>query len=229
MSVPTPTPTNRPTREPAREPNGRDAEREEGRGLLWLQLECVLDRLSEGCIVIDADARVLHANRRARELLRRANAPAGSPGRLEFADARTQRAFRLALVATPDVDPAEHSARNFLVRDAAGATRARASVETLRRRRDAEGLPERYLVSLHEVPQHSRVSTRTLRALYGLTPSEARVASEVVAAGSIPELARRLALSKNTVKTHLRHTFRKCEVTTLAQLTALIATGPREQ
>jgi hypothetical protein len=29
------------------------------------------------------------------------------------------------------------------------------------------------------------------------------------------------------VKTHLRRTFRKCEVNSLAQLTALIATGPR--
>jgi DNA-binding CsgD family transcriptional regulator len=43
----------------------------------------------------------------------------------------------------------------------------------------------------------------------------------------VPELAERLELSRNTVKTHLRRVFRKCEVSSLAQLAALVATGPR--
>ena len=52
------------------------------------------------------------------------------------------------------------------------------------------------------------------------------VASQVVTVKSLAELADRLSLSRNTVKTHLRQVFRKCEVGTFAQLTALIATGP---
>jgi DNA-binding CsgD family transcriptional regulator len=191
-------------------------------------LETVLDRLSEGTIVIDAVGRVLHANRRARELLVTVREGGVPSGRLVFRNPRTQRAFEQTLQAPADEDGRTSSAaRGFLVRDAAGTTLARAWVEPLHRRSAASDAPSRFLVSLHHLPQHTRVSTDTLRALYGLTPSEARVAAHVVAAGSVDELSTQLDLSRNTVKTHLRRTFRKCEVKSLAQLTALIATGPR--
>ncbi len=190
-------------------------------------LETVLDRLSEGTIVIDAVGRVLHANRRARELLVAVREGGVPSGRLVFRNPRTQRAFEQTLQGPADEDGRSPKSRGFLVRDAGGTTLARAWVEPLHRRSAESDAPSRFLVSLHQLPQHTRVSTDTLRALYGLTPSEARVAAHVVAAGSVDELSTQLDLSRNTVKTHLRRTFRKCEVKSLAQLTALIATGPR--
>jgi DNA-binding CsgD family transcriptional regulator len=178
--------------------------------------------------VIDASAKLLYANRRARELLavvRDMDAPSGL---LSFADRRTQRTFVQTLRGPLDEDRDDDTrAHGFLVRDRGGHTVARAWIEPLQRRSRDDGAPRRFLVSLHQLPQHAHISADTLRALYGLTPSEARVAAQVVAAGSVQELSERLALSRNTVKTHLRRTFRKCEVNSLAQLTALIATGPR--
>jgi DNA-binding CsgD family transcriptional regulator len=196
---------------------------------LLAQLEIVLDRMADGMVVVDSRARIVHANRRAREILASTSARRPIAGALSFADVRTQDALERALASLRDEthDPdAEHCRRTFLVRDAAGTTVARAAVEPLQRRTAEATAPDRFLVTLHQLPHEARFSVDALRSLYGLTPSEARVAAHVVGAASLTQLAERLALSRNTVKTHLRRTFRKCEVKSLAQLTALIATGP---
>jgi DNA-binding CsgD family transcriptional regulator len=44
---------------------------------------------------------------------------------------------------------------------------------------------------------------------YGLTQAEARVALAASSGGTIPEMAAQLALSQNTIKTHLRKVFAK--------------------
>lgn len=193
---------------------------------LLAQLEIVLDRMPDGMVVVDARGRIVHANRRAREVLACTASPRSASGALAFADARTQDALERALAAGPEGFEDEECRRTFLLRNARGQTVARASVEPLQRRNTDAPTSGRFLVTFHQLPHEARVSADALRALYGLTPSEARVAAQVVGAASLTELAERLALSRNTVKTHLRRTFRKCEVKSLAQLTALIATGP---
>lgn len=192
---------------------------------LRMQLEIALDRVNDGVVLIDAAARVLHANRQAREFLTRRQRGAGNGGTLRFVHPRTQDAFQKALHLSQCAAAApEPSQREFLVLGDSHATIARAAVEPLRRTSTAES--GTFLVSLHLQPQDAQVSPRTLAALYGLSPGEARVASQVVTVKSLAELANRLSLSRNTVKAHLRQVFRKCEVGTFAQLTALIATGP---
>ena len=192
---------------------------------LRMQLEIALDRVSDGVVLIDAAAHVLHVNRQAREFLTRRQRGAGNGGTLTFVHPRTQNAFRKALHLSQNTGEApEPSQREFLVLSDAHATIARAAVEPLRRTSTTDS--GTFLLSLHLQPQDAQVSPRTLASLYGLSPGEARVASQVVTVKSLADLADRLSLSRNTVKTHLRQVFRKCEVGTFAQLTALIATGP---
>jgi DNA-binding CsgD family transcriptional regulator len=194
-------------------------------GRLLSQLEIVLDRLNEGTLVIDDGARVLYANRRAREMLGQVRDLRAPSGRLAFVHGGTQASFQRALAATDDVGGTARP-RGFLVYRRDGTTLARAWLEPLQRRRLDTTLSVRLLLSLHALPQHAQVSADMLQSLYGLTASEARVAAQVVSAASVAELAERLHVSPNTVKTHLKRTFRKCEVSSLAQLTALIASGP---
>ena len=192
------------------------------------ELEFVLDRITDGMIVIDHRARVLHANRPARELLDRVRDATSASGELSFTHRLTQFAFERALAQSGprDCEDADVS-RQFLVRDSTGSTVARASVEPLQRRRSGQAIVSTHLVSLHRQPEVAEVSAGSLSALYGLTTSEARVAAAAIAARSIDDLASRLELSRNTVKTHLKSVFRKCEVCSFAQLAALVATGPR--
>jgi DNA-binding CsgD family transcriptional regulator len=183
---------------------------------LGLSLEIVLDSLADGTVVVDRAARVLHANRPARELLAAARPGSSGGGLLRFSHPRTQAAFERALA-----EPGE-----FLVYAPDGDVVARASLRPLTRnshRMDTSAL----LLCLRSQPRRARVCAASLQALYGLTPAEARVAAGVVGSGSIRELASRLDLSENTVKSHLKRVFRKCEVQSVAELSALVATGPR--
>ncbi len=210
-------------------------------------LDAVLNRIAEGIIVIDAGGRVLHLNRAARELLSRLQAPRNPGGLLAFADRGTQRAFEHALAACGAVpqsaldaqldawaetadwnsDDAPAAPRQFLVRDVAGLVLARATLESLQRCTRANSEVPQWLVTLHARPADTRVCDQALRALYGLTDAESRVAATVVLAGQVEALATRLRVSRNTVKSHLKQVFRKCGVSSLAELAALVATGPR--
>jgi DNA-binding CsgD family transcriptional regulator len=185
--------------------------------VLGLSLEIVLDSLPDGTVVVDRDARVLHANRPARELLARARHGAQGSGRLQFPHAATQAAFERALR-----QPGE-----FLVHAPDGEVVARASVQALSRnplRPEGEGT---LLLCLRSLPRRTRVHADSLRGLYGLTPAEARVAAGLVGSSSLRELAYQLELSENTVKSHLKRVFRKCDVQSTVELSALVATGPR--
>jgi DNA-binding CsgD family transcriptional regulator len=190
-------------------------------------------------IVVDATARVLHANRPARELLGRVRDVAAASGALAFGDRPTQFAFERALAACDapcaagglddDDDDEPPPARHFLVRDPRGALVARAAVEPLQRTPGGASHGAARLVTLHPRPDEAEICPDALRALYGLTPAETRIAALVIGAPCVDELARRAGLSRNTVKTHLKGVFRKCEVTSLGQLAALVATGPRRR
>lgn len=197
---------------------------------LGLSLEIVLDSISDGTVVVDDRARLLHANRPARELLSDARSGAVGTGRLAFAHPSTQAAFERALARchsrAEDLSH-EQRASEFLVMDADGSVIARAALRPLQRNRFQHGGAAASLLCLHGQPHGTRVRTDSLRGLYGLTEAEARVAAQVVTAGSLREVAARLEISANTVKSHLKRIFLKCEVASLAQLSALVATAPR--
>ena len=58
---------------------------------------------------------------------------------------------------------------------------------------------------------------------YRLTPTELRVLLSIVDVGGIPEVARALGISENTVRTHVDHLFEKTGATRQAELVKLVA------
>jgi DNA-binding CsgD family transcriptional regulator len=58
---------------------------------------------------------------------------------------------------------------------------------------------------------------------YGLTQAEARVALAASSGGTIPEIASQLALSQNTIKTHLRKVFAKTATNRQTELVRLMS------
>ena len=61
-----------------------------------------------------------------------------------------------------------------------------------------------------------------------LTPTEVEVATLVHRGATNPEIARTLVMSVNTVKTHIAHMFSKLDITSRAELAAIVATRSRE-
>jgi DNA-binding CsgD family transcriptional regulator len=65
-----------------------------------------------------------------------------------------------------------------------------------------------------------------LARLYNLTPREAAVAALLLKGRSPSEAADELAMTENTVRTHIRHVFNKTGVERLADLVRLLMQGP---
>jgi len=78
-----------------------------------------------------------------------------------------------------------------------------------------------------DVDEQRDISTDVLRELYALTPAQAQVARSLFAGRSVEESAAALKLSLNTVRTHLKQIFTRCEVQSQAELLHLLAQGPQ--
>jgi DNA-binding CsgD family transcriptional regulator len=65
-----------------------------------------------------------------------------------------------------------------------------------------------------------------LARLYGFTMREAAVAALLVQGHSPSEVADKLAMTENTVRTHIRHLFNKMRVERMSDLIRLIMQGP---
>lgn len=82
------------------------------------------------------------------------------------------------------------------------------------------------LVSLHRHTRARRISRGFFASAFHLTASEAEVVVQLFDGLSIPVVASRLGVSINTVKTHLKNVFMKCEVRSQGELIKLVALGP---
>src|SRR5262245_1337921 len=85
---------------------------------------------------------------------------------------------------------------------------------------------ERFLVEIHEAVT-APIAPDVLRELFGLTATEAIVASSLTGNCDVNELSRQLEVSTNTIRTHIRSIYAKCEVQSLPQLMQLFAICPR--
>jgi DNA-binding CsgD family transcriptional regulator len=70
------------------------------------------------------------------------------------------------------------------------------------------------------------LAARVLHQVYNLTESQAEVARSLYAGRSVEDTALALNLSLNTIRTHLKHIFTKCEVSSQAELLHMLALGP---
>jgi DNA-binding CsgD family transcriptional regulator len=86
---------------------------------------------------------------------------------------------------------------------------------------NAEGQPQQpsdlFVLTIGDSPP-STVLREDLRAAYGLTAAESAVAAELYTGKSLARVAEVLGLSVNTVKTHVKRVFRKCNVRSHVQL-----------
>ena len=78
---------------------------------------------------------------------------------------------------------------------------------------------------LSDPERQAVASAEHLRALYKLSPTEARVAWLVTRSGSIGRAAKSLGLAPETVRTHLKHIYAKTGVNRQSALAHLLATA----
>jgi len=203
--------------------------------------KAILDKLDRGVVLLDVDGRVLDSNAIGRAVLANGKCLLVRKDRIAFADGETDSQFDRLLKANGGAradgkaarktgEKAEPSAgkatRVFaakIKRPGAVPCRVLVTPVTL----DGEAHTAGFLALIYAPAARRDITPEVLLEIYGLTRAQADVARQLYAGLSVEETAVRLGLSLNTVRTHLKQIFSKCEVQSQAELMHTLALGPQ--
>jgi DNA-binding CsgD family transcriptional regulator len=182
-----------------------------------------LDTLSVAVFVVNAQARVLHANRTASTMLDDGDAVKRERSHLSTAQPAATKALLAAIARAARSDSALGAAGiGVPIKSRSGAALV-AHVLPLNPAHAARdwvpgGVAAVFVAGATAGP---RVPVETLMSLFDLTPAEARVVVEMTTGRSIEQAAEALGIAKGTVKTHLSRIFAKTGTTRQGELIAL--------
>lgn len=191
-----------------------------------------LDRLSSAVVLLDAGGATTFVNRRAEQLLRRADlvtvrGGAGQAQRLQLAPAlqaqqpALQALIERALQGAADED--EHFSQALVLLDAEARPACVVQAAPLGAGHfDTGGRRARAIVFLYHLADAADLRPELLCELFELTPGEARAALQVLQGGSLADMAARLGVSANTLKTQLRLAYEKTRTHRQADLLKLL-------
>jgi len=183
----------------------------------------IMDRLDRGIALLDADGTVLDGNSPALDILRSGDGLTLRAGRFAFTDAELDaRWTRLLAVRSKDAgdSPATIAARvrrtdtspcHVVIAEVPEGTDVR---------------PVMWYVLIYALGERREIAPGVLSELFGLTRAQAAVAASLYEGRSVEATASRLGLSLNTVRSHLKQIFSKCEVQSQAELMHLLALAP---
>jgi DNA-binding CsgD family transcriptional regulator len=196
----------------------------------------ILDKLDRGVVLLDIDGRVVDANAIARCVLAKGNGMMVRNERLSFADGDIDSRFDQLLKSNGKADgkPAGKTVAkpNGMARVIAatikrpGATSCRVLVTPVTAP-DGDAQAVVFLALIYAPAERRDITTEVLVEIYGLTRAQADVARQLYSGLSVEETATELQLSLNTVRTHLKQIFSKCEVQSQAELLHTLALGPQ--
>ncbi len=189
-------------------------------------LRASFDRVPLGMLVLDLEGNVLDKNEEASRLLAESHDIIAGHSTLRLANSQAQARFRAALeriVKSVDVPSPE-----ALVICKPGESSVGAMVLHLYALPLSAGhfllRGGRILALLCELERHSEIqfATRVLCAALGLTPMEATVALSLRKHHAPGQVALELGLAISTVRSHLKHVFRKTATTRQSELLRLV-------
>jgi len=190
-----------------------------------------LDRLASGVLLFGPQRAVLFANRAARNALAEEDGlrlKVTPQGRtlLSATSVDAQNALDAALDLCLEPDTVEVPHFSEVVRVVRGSNRApyALNVSALPSENEFGNGAERPLAIafLNDPDEPLAIDGQLLRRLYALTPAECRLAAQLCRGGSAVEIAARLGVRENTVKTQLKSLYAKTRTHRQAQLVKLL-------
>jgi DNA-binding CsgD family transcriptional regulator len=181
-----------------------------------------LDQLSVGIILVDRSAKVVFANVAARSLstddgaLLLNSRLTSTSASHRFGELIRSVLEDTSVRAMSLPSPGDGQPLMVLVSPVRGAELDRSDIRSMRN--------AAALVMICNPDRRAQIPAAWMTDAYGLTLAEARVALAVSAGATIADTARRLRISPNTVKTHLRRVYEKTGTNRQAELSRLVAT-----
>lgn len=186
----------------------------------------ILDGLSAGMFLVDADGRIVHANAAAHAMVAEGDFLAAAGGRIVAKDPQADLALRAVFAASSHGDAAVGT-RGISV--PLGVTRNERRIAHVlpltsgSRRQTGRSHKAAAALFVHSAAFEAPSPPEVISKAYRLTPTELRVLLAVVEVGGVPEVAEALGIAETTVKTHLGRVYAKTGAGRHADLVKLLA------
>jgi DNA-binding CsgD family transcriptional regulator len=184
------------------------------------------DGLAASMVLIDAAARIAHANSAALAMLDQGSVIYASGGKLAAVDTQADRALHDVFINAEAGDAAVGTKGIAMPLTARDGERYVAHVLPLTsgaRRKAGVAYSTVAAVFVRKATLDLPHPVEALADAFKLTPAEMRVLMMIVQIGGIPEVAPVLGISETTVRTHLQHIFAKTRTSRQADLVKLVA------
>lgn len=182
-----------------------------------------IDELPHGVVLLDSDSNVVVANGAARQVIGAGQAARITRERFRFADPAADQLLQAALAHFRAGQwPDETIARRFVL-PVKGRRHYLFLLSPLQPGQlVASGGP---VASLLVVNPEAKLNLNpaSLSELFGLTPTQGRIASLLATGSSVFEIAAELEIKASTVRSHLKHVFEKTNTERQAQLVLLLS------
>lgn len=194
-----------------------------GLGGVGMEALAALDGVDHAIFLVDATGRVCHANAAAAALAAKGSGVRIENGILAAADGGSLRRLDAAIGAATRREATLRGAASVPVLRA-GGTALSATVTPLRGGdQGVFGTARLAMIALKDTAAAQEATAARIRALYGLTPAEARVAMALLDGCSPREAATRLGVTFQTVRNQLQALYDKTATSRQSALVLLLA------
>jgi DNA-binding CsgD family transcriptional regulator len=186
----------------------------------------MLDGLSAGLFLIDADGCIVHANAAGQGMLAAGDFLRAVRGRLETRDKQAGKVLHDSFAAADNGDAGIDVKAIALPLTAHDGERYVAHVLPLTsgtRRSAGKAYAATAAMFVCKATMESPSAPEVIGRTYSLTPTELRVLLAIVDVGGIPEVATALGVADSTIKTHVGRLFEKTGAGRQADLVKLVA------
>ena len=186
----------------------------------------LLDGLPYGVLFVDSAGRILSENRAANSILNTANGLYVRNGQLFALAQEDSKSLKQAIVAAKQAS--DGSFETVTISETADAGSLVILLFADQSVTNPDSLEESVLLALIFDPELTpKIDPAVLTEVFGLTAGEARLASHLAQGIGAKDLPDVLNISPNTVKTHLRHIFRKTGTTGQSDFMRRLLSVPR--
>ena len=189
--------------------------------------EAALDLIALGVVLVDRRGKPVHTNRAADEMSAGTDIIHTGPDTIRSTDPPSDRELQRALSETLDAaKTGGEKVVGVMLHPRQDASPIQLLICSLAPETNAPYDQPHVALFISALDHQKRVPETLLMDMFGLTPTEARVAGALARSTRAADVAAELGVSQTTISFHMRNLFQKTGTNRQADLVALIMAGP---